>query len=778
MRNATGINLVLLLSGLCCAAEAPLQLVESGRALSSIVVAPDASATEFYAAKVLETTLGQITGTRFSARIDSAAKPDTPIIAIGPAAARLVAPDLDLSLESLGNEGIVIKTVGGHLILSGADGASRGTVYAVHTFLQQLGCRWWSPRDQFIPKIPDLRISELNVRYVPPLEYREVHEIDAFDADWAVRNRINGNDSYIPAEKGGHVVYAKSQAYFVHTFDLLVPPAEHFAAHPEWFTEIDGKRVTGAQLCLTNAELVEFVKQEVRKIAAGVPSNTNAIISVSQNDNSGGCQCAACRAVDEEEGSPSGAMIRFVNAIADDIKTDYPNIAIDTLAYRYTRKPPKLARPLDNVIVRLCSIECSFAQPMTDPVNQAFADDVRQWSKISKRLYVWDYVTNFAHYVQPHPNLYVLGPNVRFLIDNDVKGIFEQGNRHSVGGDFAVLRQWVLAQLLWDPSLNDRQLISDFVRDYYEDAADEVAKYINLRQTAAGEMFIGITDGFDSPWLTPEFLARSYDLLERAQSRVAGNATVANRVELLKAPILHAIVLNWQRKGVWEMLGRTWPLEKDKAVYLDELAEIIRKNQITALSENRTEGDLNRWIDSLRSESVAAPTPPEVANLPRGDWYDLQDTDFQIVGQGNGWVSREKDPQASDGSAAVMPGNHLQWAIQARLDSLLTADQSQRPWNIYASIRVQRGTASSPAGNAFSAGVYDNAVSGHVSPRLTVALSNIKNDEYQWYRIATLPMTHTRLVWIAPENNEQVTRISVDRLLFVHGDVDFTSSRE
>jgi hypothetical protein len=52
------------------------------------------------------------------------------------------------------------------------------------------------------------------------------------------------------------------------------------------------------------------------------------------------------------------------NAVADAIKDEYPNVAIDTFAYQYTRKPPAHVVPRPNVIVRLCSIElllCSSA---------------------------------------------------------------------------------------------------------------------------------------------------------------------------------------------------------------------------------------------------------------------------------------------------------------------------------------------------------------------------------------------------------------------------------
>jgi hypothetical protein len=748
-----------------------LRIAHSGRALYTIVVAPDASAVENNAAKALQLYLWKITGSVFELKSDDHPDLSHPLIAVGPSAARMIDPALDLSLQSLGREGIVIHAAGDDLILSGAAGASRGTIYAVYTFLQQLGCRWWSLTEPRIPRIPDLSIPLPQVRFIPPLEYREVYEFTSFNPDWALPNRINASRSGIPPELGGHVIYAGD--FFVHTFDRLVPHEKYFAQHPEWFSEINGKRVAPpnpTQLCLTNPQLLEFVKQQVRDIAAKVPPDTDAIISVSQNDNSNPCQCANCLKLEQYEGSPSGPLLHFVNAIADDLRDDYPRIAIDTLAYRYTRKPPAHVRPRDNVIVRLCDIECSFAQPLTDPVNATFAAETRRWSEICKRLYVWDYIVNFAHYVQPHPNLFVLGPNVRFFANNGIKGIFEQGNYHSPGGDFAILRQWVLAQLLWDPSLDDRQLISQFLDEYYEQASSTIAQYIDLRHAAAKDLFVGISDAVDSPWLTPRLLHQSIQLLEKAQLLVADKPEIARRVELLQAPVLHAIVQGWRHRQVMRILNRPWPYDQPKGYYLDRLSRIISDHHITALSEGRSEGDLQAWINSLRDDPAAVAPPPQIANLPRADWYDLQDHDFSIIGQSNGWVSREADPKASDGRAAIMPGNHPQWAIQTRMDGLLADDQPQRPWNIYASVRIKADA--DPSTIAFTAGVYDNSNSAAASPPVAITLAQIPDGEYHWYKIASIPMSHTKFIWFAPPNNDKIQQIAVDRILFIRADAD------
>ena len=77
-----------------------------------------------------------------------------------------------------------------------------------------------------------------------------------------------------------------------------------------------------------------------------------------------------------------GPMLRAINQIADAIAKEYPSVAIDTLAYQYTRPAPKLTKPRSNVIIRLCSIECNFGRPLTDPSNAPFQKDISNWAQV------------------------------------------------------------------------------------------------------------------------------------------------------------------------------------------------------------------------------------------------------------------------------------------------------------------------------------------------------------------------------------------------------------
>jgi len=580
-KNKIALLLIVLLSVVGCeeaVKDDTLTIAENGVAKAVIVIAEDAAEPEQHAAAELADFLRQITGAKFDIVHPPAAK--RCCLLVGPKAAKSAAADF--STDGLGADGIIIRTVGNDLILAG--GHPRGTLYAVYTFLEdELGCRWWSSTESTISKKPTLKVEKLDVRYVPTLEYREPYWFDAFDGDWAVRNKCNGHRPGLDEKRGGKHTYQG----FVHTFYPLIPPKKYFKDHPEWFSEIKGKRTHNrAQLCLTNEEMR---KELVKNLKANLRKNPAATIaSVSQNDWHGNCQCAKCAAIEKEEDSPAGLMLRFVNSVADDIKEEFPNVAISTLAYQYTRKSPKYVKPRDNVIVRLCSIECSFSKPLADERNKKFRDDIVGWSKISNRLYIWDYTTNFRHHIMPHPNLRVLGPNVKFFVEHNVKGIFEQGAYTTNGAEMAELRAWVLAKLLWDSTRDGQELIDEFIAGYYCLAGPYIKAYLKVTHDAveASEDWLGCFEKQTAKFLSFETLSKGWVHLKAAEAAVQDNPELRFRVQVAQLPVMYTFMMRWdEMREKAEVSGADWPMPEAIQDTFEQFMKIAKKKNVTRLNE-------------------------------------------------------------------------------------------------------------------------------------------------------------------------------------------------
>jgi hypothetical protein len=285
--HVQALALVTLVPIAASAAEATPRVLARDGVSTYVILLPDAPhPAEQTAAQELQAFLKQATGAELPLLAESAAPRGKPAIAVGPCRlAQRIAPGLDLG--ALPADAIVIKTAGVGLLLAGP--RPRGTLYAVYTFLEDVvGCRWWTSTEQTIPSRPTLVIPDLDITYAPALISREAFYRDAFDGSFAPRLKLNGHFARIPPERGGHLPILG----WCHTFFHMLPPEKHFAAHPEWYSEINGKRsAEGTQLCLTNAQMrAEFVRAArewlQREPGAG-------LISVSQNDWGGKCECAA-----------------------------------------------------------------------------------------------------------------------------------------------------------------------------------------------------------------------------------------------------------------------------------------------------------------------------------------------------------------------------------------------------------------------------------------------------------------------------------------------------
>ena len=332
-----------------------------------------------------------------------------------------------------------------------------GVLYGVYNFLEKYaGIRFFTPS---LEKCPAGEISipfGTVLEYSPAIKARRLTWHCTHDADWCVKNAINNCDAPLTEELGGQRLnYGK---LFVHTINILRETKYPYPAY-------------GTNPCMTDPEILETVIKNVRKSLAENP-NAN-IVSISQNDFEGHCECPNCRKIEEEEGSPAGPFLRFVNKVAEDLEKDYPGLTVDTLAYKYTQKAPKITKPRHNVCIRLCSINCCFTHPIdhdTCPKSKTFHDDIVGWGKICDKLHIWDYTTNFHYYISTFANLGVIHKNMRFFAENNVVSMFPQGNGQGVSGEFGELRAYLLAKLMWNPYMSDEEyytLMDEFLAAYY-----------------------------------------------------------------------------------------------------------------------------------------------------------------------------------------------------------------------------------------------------------------------------------------------------------------------
>ncbi|MCS7253195.1 MAG: DUF4838 domain-containing protein [Armatimonadota bacterium] len=564
-------------------AMAGVVIAERGKSDYSIVIAKDAIPSERYAAEELQRYIERISGAKLPIVTDEQPMRKREIMLGENGHTKKLRIKLDT--KKFGTDGFIIRTVGESLVIVG--GKPRGTLYGVYALLEEkFGVRWFAPDVEHVPKFDRLELPSLNEMQLPAFEYREVFWTEMMrDADFAARHRLNGQHYRLTEKHGGRAVVFYP---FVHSFDALIP-RELFKEHPEYFPLIGGKRVSGyVQRCLSNPNVLKLAIEKVRQWIKEHPEAT--IIDVSQNDTGNWCQCENCKALDDSEGSPSASIIRFVNAIAEAVEKEYPHIRIETLAYTYSRKPPRTLRPRHNVIIRLCSIECCFSHPLDgcpSPENKRFVEDTKAWQKVAPILYVWDYTTNFAHYIQPFPNLDVLQANVQFFSKHGVVGLFEQGNYSPGGnGEMAPLRSYLLAKLLWNPNTDIKRHMDEFLNGYYGSAAKPIRAYIELLHSRVREKgyHAHIYDAPTAPYINDdEFLNAAEKLFDEAEN-IAADDSIRFRVQVARLPIWYVKLATNRVKG------------EEKQKLLGRFLEIARKAGVTHISEGR---GLDAWAKQM-----------------------------------------------------------------------------------------------------------------------------------------------------------------------------------
>ena len=342
---------------------------------------------------------------------------------------------ITLSIDtSLGDDAFCVTAVVGEdkeesLAIVGGNG--RGVLYGVYQFLEKYAdVRFFTPTFEVCEAGEVAFPDGVLLNHTPVLEMRQTDWYNWMDETqrhtWAAKvgvNIMSGWKRSWDESLGGSLSYAPSM--FVHTHGKLSETGGGTSANP----------------CRTDEKIYSTVLANVRNILAEDPDTR--IFSVSQNDNKNYCKCENCAAIDAEEGSPAGTLLRFVNRIANDIAADYPNVTIDTLAYKYTLNAPKVTKPAPNVCIRLSTISCHLTHPITKSGCSTCANfrvALEKWSAICDNIYIWDYTTNYAYYLATFPNFHVLRENMKYFADHNVKGVYEQGNASGPAGEFGELR--------------------------------------------------------------------------------------------------------------------------------------------------------------------------------------------------------------------------------------------------------------------------------------------------------------------------------------------------
>lgn len=630
-------------------------LAKNGQPQFSIALSQNPSDADEQAAVLLQSAIKKIAGCDLKIiKTDHPTDKNTFLItsvgaAIPKAFKKHLTQDFEIQKQQLINDGFVLSIQKDNILL--VNGGKKGAYYGVvHLLEKYLNCRVYAPNAAVMPPKTTVALP-IGCEMDKPVNNIRIVNGLMTQQNEAYRNWQRLNDHNEEFAKG----------YYVHTFNRLVPWETYFETHPEYFALMNGKRLID-QLCLTNPDVFDLTVKKLKEEMAKQPEKT--LWSVSQGDNFSYCQCDKCAKIIADEGTAAGPIVHFVNKIA----AVFPDKMISTLAYQYSRQAPKHVKPAENVQIMLCTIELNRSKDIeNDPRSTSFLKDITDWGKISKNIYLWDYTVNFSHHITPFPNLHTLQKNIRFFTKNKVNAHFQQTNA-SIGHEFSELKAYLIARLLWNPTINADSVMTDFLKGYYGAGGVFIQQYINhltgeIQKTGEWLDIYGHPMAHAKTFLSAENMARYNQYFDDAEKAVQNDPLVLQRVKVCRLPIQYAMM----EIGKSDMFGARGFYTEDKEKFIpkpdmqrliEDFYAVCKQNDVKNVNEagltpeayyESTKRFIHVQVEgnmAFRKKTTAAPMPSpkyshadltlltngvQGANDYKVHWLGWEAQDFELI---------------------------------------------------------------------------------------------------------------------------------------------------
>lgn len=514
-----------------------------------------------------------------------------------------------VTVETLAPEGYVIRSIGNGLFLRGNLQAPQGFTqrirandYAVIDLLENyLGIRWLWPGElgTVVPERKSIVIPALHITDEPALKQRYIRNIWPSEATMsAAANALNVLEStadhyrqtlvqqseWLRLMRMGATEYQAGGHMYTGWYD------QYHETHPEWFAlQPDGTRiqfprdkVSRERLCVSNPELAREIANRIIQQYQENPHRPGGV-GISPNDGGGYnffCMCESCRKLDPVNGQLHSLMFAggserlakdryylnypslsdryalFYNRIATYVTAEIPEAKLVALAYHvYSDAPLGVEQIHPAITIGFVRGNYLSARDTRDMRKQWDA-----WASLASRLY---YRPNVLHTGNGIPFNYAraMGKDLQHYYQTGMIGV----DYDSLIGHWATqgLNYYVLAKLLWDPSLDVDELIEDYCRSGFGEAWEYIRLYLaSLEQLT--EEFANLHDLYDEekakaalmaeerdqevdtralarPFsrayvqvFTPERMVALREMLREARQAVEGDEVLLKRIDFLE----------------------------------------------------------------------------------------------------------------------------------------------------------------------------------------------------------------------------------------------------
>ena len=272
------------------------------------------------------------------------------------------------------------------------------------------------------------------------------------------------------------------------------------------YATIHGK-TDDSQLCFSSSEMYTQIEDY---IVNNFGEKGNSRFVIAPDDNPYACTCASCTALGNSEKNATPAVTELVLRLAQ----RFPRHFFFTTSYLSTQQATDKQLPA-NAGVMVSAIDFPLRWiDSKDAQEKKFAQQLENWKKVTKNIYIWDYINNFDDYLTPFPILKIAQQRLQFFKKNGASGIFFNGSGYSYSS-FDEMRTFVLSALL----INPEQAVDDLIRNYFNQEYPVSKKwlsdyYIDLENSAQSGKKLGLYAGIresEGAYLNPEKFIKFYD---------------------------------------------------------------------------------------------------------------------------------------------------------------------------------------------------------------------------------------------------------------------------
>ena len=553
----------------------------------SVMIPVDADPETVYASKELQEHLSKALKKKIEVAKENTAVSGRKIYLGNTAFARKSGIDS----KKLEKEFSRIKVSGNSIIITG--GKPRGVLYGASEFLERFaGVCWLDPHNTVIPFCRELKIpADTDLCIKPSFENRAIFSIQnygrnkmAFERNITFRTRMRENvfwqEKFTPEERAKWGIS--------HVFGRPAPLNTLYYYIREWpekgmeegLSLVKGgkrarpKTIYGpGHVCFTSPkarqmfkkQILNFIRQDRKDFPADYPLLYNLSINDSEQFY---CICTGCAAATKKYKAHSGAMLEFVNDIAEEVEKYYPDITIQTSAYLFVLKAPTGIKPRKNVAVRY-SFFCKTMKPLTHKANADRLKHLQDWSRLGK-VQIWNYWVNFGKYY-PNAGIVNIGTidsNLKLFSKYNVNYVFSECEFPDTAS-FHPLRMYAGYQLKKNVDQKLSDILDRFFNGYYTKSAAPMRKlynYMKLRQQEHPDLLVTGPTSLD--YLDKAYFIFAEKCLEEAEKLSKDDRPVLDNIARERVALDIARLArrdNWQEekylpalKKVHSRLARNW----------------------------------------------------------------------------------------------------------------------------------------------------------------------------------------------------------------------------